>query len=220
MHRRLSSRLTRVVAITGFGAVALALPRWLLGLRAAGRILDPNQAPAAQVAIVFGAGLRRDGTPTLVLADRVAVAAKLYQQGKVRSILLTGSTRDGRSEPRAMRALALRLGVPESAISIDEGGTRTYESCARAKRVFGVQHALLVTQRFHLPRALALCDSLGIEAWGVSADLHAYSASLQLLWELREVPASLVAFWETHTGRPDVNRAIAGPGVEGSPHDA
>jgi vancomycin permeability regulator SanA len=113
--------------------------------------------------------------------------------------------------------------VPEAAILIDEGGTRTYESCARARDVFGIQQALLVTQRFHLPRALALCDSLGLEAWGVVADLHAYSAPSRLLWELREIPASLVALWETHTGRPVVTNLVTverALDAEGSPRDA
>lgn len=178
--------------------VALALPRWFVVHRAQNRIYTPAEAPPRPFALVFGAGLRRDGTPSLVLADRVAAAASLFHQGKVERLLLTGSAPSpSRDEPQAMRQLALSLGVPEDAIWMDNQGERTLDSCQRAKEVFGIDTALLVTQRFHLPRALATCDGLGLTADGVAADLSSYSRRTQRFWELREVPATLMAVWET-----------------------
>ncbi|MCJ7511360.1 MAG: YdcF family protein [Anaerolineales bacterium] len=179
--------------------LAFVLPRAVVLQRYAGRIHTPATAPARPVAIVFGAGLRRDGTPSLVLADRVAAAAALYLQGRVEGLLLSGSaSAASRDEPAAMRDLALALGVPETAITLDRLGDRTFTSCKRARAVFGIEQALLVTQRFHLPRALAICRGLGMEADGVAADLHPYSRRAQGYWSLREVPATLVAVLETY----------------------
>lgn len=178
-------------------AVAIAVlivPRLLLIYRYASAIVAPADAPTRTTAIVFGAGLRRDGTPTQVLADRVATAARLYHQGSVQSLFLSGSAR-GQSydEAEAMRTLAIELAVDPQAILVDKQGTRTLETCLRARQAFGIRSALLVTQRFHLPRAMALCQALGIEADGVQADLSRYSTRSRWFWELRELPASLVA---------------------------
>ena len=101
-----------------------------------------------------------------------------------------------------MAALAEELGVPRDAIVLDPGGVRTFESCLRARILLGVHSALLVSQRFHLPRALALCSAQGIEASGVAADRSFYSARSRRFWELREYPASLVAVFEALLSRP------------------
>jgi vancomycin permeability regulator SanA len=182
----------------------LLLPRWALVWRFSPHISPAAlDAPARPVAIVFGAGLRRDGRPTLVLADRVATAVSLYHQGKVERLILSGSARTpAYDEPAAMRALALSLGVPDDRLTLDRQGARTRLTCSRAREVYGVDHALLVTQRFHLPRALALCHALGIDAAGVAADLHTYSERSRRIWELREYPASLVALLESLWTRP------------------
>lgn len=182
--------------------LALALPRAVVVRLYADSIHTPETAPARPVAIVFGAGLRRDGSPSQVLADRVAAAAALYLQGRVESLLLTGSALSAtRDEPAAMRQLAISLGVPEHAIRLDRQGDRTFASCQRAISIFGVSQALLVTQRFHLPRALAICHGLGIQAEGVAADRHAYSRRAQSYWNLREIPATLAAVLETYLAR-------------------
>jgi SanA protein len=189
-------QMSRWIILLALLAAGLAAPKWILKWRYGSGILAAEQAPARDVAIVFGAGLRRDGSPTTVLADRVVTAVDLFHTGKVRSLLMTGSARDGYDEPTAMADLAQSLGVPAEAIILDPGGVRTYESCARAAGS-GVRSALLVSQTFHLPRALALCDSMGLEADGVSADRSAYSARARRFWSLREYPASLVALIET-----------------------
>ncbi len=176
-------------------ALLLLVPRWLLIRRYSVRIFTPENAPGKTTAIVFGAGLRRDGTPTTVLADRVTTAAYLHRAGKVKRILMSGSiSGDLYNEPAAMRSLALDLGVPDKDILIDTGGIRSLHTCQRAHQVFGIEHALLISQRFHLPRALIICDAIGISADGVASDLRPYRS--RVLWELREIPATLRALWD------------------------
>jgi SanA protein len=187
----------RWILLLALVLAALALPRWVLGWQFAGRIRPMALAPDRPVAIVFGAGLRRDGTPTRVLMDRVETAVELYRTGKVERLLMSGTARPGYDEPGAMARAAESLGVPAEAVIVDPQGFRTRESCARARAVFGFDSALLVSQRFHLTRALALCDSVGIDANGVAADRSRYSARSRTFWELREYPASLVAVLES-----------------------
>jgi SanA protein len=195
---RLTISLARAAVAGAVLLGVLAVPRWVLGRRYARVIYAPQSVPPQPVAIVFGAGLRRDGTPTTVLADRVETAVRLYQQGSASRLLMSGSPVAGRSsEAEAMASLALRLGVPREALLLDQGGSRTYDTCERARRLFGLDRAILVTQRFHLPRALATCEALGIQAVGVAAEIHSYSLHSLGFWWLREVPATLVALWET-----------------------
>jgi len=163
-------------------------------LRAPGEMVQP-----APVAIVFGAGLWRSGAPTPVLADRVTTAVELYEQGVVEKILLSGDNSDpGYNEPEAMRQLALRLGVPEEALVLDFAGRRSYDTCYRARHVFGVQRAIAVTQAYHLPRAVYSCRELGIDTQGVAADRRRYSRGPYLYWRLREVAATLGAVLDLH----------------------
>ncbi len=145
------------------GAIAALLALWapkrIVERRFVDSIVDIADAPHAPVGIVFGAGLRRDGGPTTVLYDRVAAAARLFSEGKVDSLLLSGyETLEGYSEPSAMREVAESLGVPSEAIVTDGLGTRTFTTCERAISTFGIERALLITQDYHLPRALAICD--------------------------------------------------------------
>lgn len=174
------------------------LARLYLWLRGAPRIYErPEEVPAQPVALILGAGLRADGSPTAVLADRVRAGVELYRLGKVKTLLLSG---DGRSspyynEPEAMRRLALRLGVPEQALQVDPEGLRTLASCQRAREIFGFTRVVVVTQRFHLDRALWLCDAAGIEAVGLAADRSPYGPR-RLWWTVREIPASLSALAE------------------------
>jgi SanA protein len=192
-----------LVIILILGVLILGLSRTITGLQAISRLYEVQNAPQKQVAIVFGAGLTRDGRPTSVLRDRVEAAANLYFAGKVEKILMSGDNRfSDYNEPGAMRAYALSLGVPDHAIVLDYAGRRTYDTCYRAKAIFRVQQALLVTQNFHLPRALYLCNALGIQADGVSADLHPYRRSAQFIWNLRELPASLTALLDVHFRHP------------------
>ncbi len=193
------------------GGVLLAgLPWIFIRLRTQSRIYRTTaDAPSAPVAIVFGAGLYRDGTPMPVLADRVSTAVDLYKAGKVGKILLTGDNRFPEyNEPEAMRRFAISLGVPETDLVSDYAGRRTYDSCYRARFIFNVKKAILVSQEFHLPRAVYLCDQLGIEAIGVTADRRVYRTSSLLQWNLREWAACFFAILETQITHP---QPVLGP---------
>ena len=168
------------------------------------RIVSADDAPDEYpVAIVFGAGLHWDGSPTPVLRDRVKTAVELYNQGKVQKLLLSGdNSYIEYNEPGAMQDYAIELGVPIEDIVLDYAGRRTYDTCYRAKSIFKVEKALLVTQKFHLPRALFLCDQLGISSQGVNADLREYSQYSLRYWNIREIFATISAMWDVWIQRP------------------
>ncbi len=192
-----------IVVFLLLGSMTVLLPRLLTAWYAWPRLFTVDGAPQSPVAIIFGAGLWRDGTPTPVLRDRVATGADLYFQGKVQKLLMSGdSSTVGHNEPGAMREYAISLGVPPQDIVLDYVGRRTYDTCFRAKQKFEVKEAILVTQKFHLPRALYICNKLGLPAIGVEADQRAYSRAPLILWNLREIPATLVAFWQVYITRP------------------
>jgi SanA protein len=161
-------------------------------------------APQGKTALVFGAGLYRDGSPSPVLRDRVLTAVELYKAGKVGKMLMSGDNSTlSYNEPGAMKKYAMQLGVPENAIVLDYAGRRTYDTCYRAKAIFGITEATLVTQDYHLPRALFICRNLGLDAIGVSADRRVYSRVTYIYWRIREIPATLSAFIEVLVTHPE-----------------
>jgi SanA protein len=192
-----------IAALLIIGTLTILLPRLLTAWYARSRSFTVENTPPSPVAIIFGAGLRRDGTPTPVLRDRVVTGVDLYFQGKVQKLLMSGdSSTVNHDEPGAMRDYAISLGVPSQDILVDYVGRRTYDTCFRALHEFEVSEAILVTQDFHLPRALYICNKLGLPAIGVKADQRAYSPTPHFLWSLRELPATLVAFWQIYISRP------------------
>ena len=185
------------------GILGLILPRIITTIFSLNRIYQKENAPATQLAIVFGAGLRRDGSPTAILRDRVETAADLYFSGKVEKILMSGDNRfEYYNEPESMRQYALSLGVPDAAIALDYAGRRTYDTCYRAKAIFGASEALLVTQKFHLPRALFLCNALGLNSYGIEANNIRYRKISLLIWNFREQIATLGAFIDVYLSNP------------------
>lgn len=179
-------RWGRRVLVAGVCLVAAVLGlSHYVEVRYEDRIVLRQEAPSAPVALVFGAGLAPGAVPSPVLAQRLDVAIALWRQGTVKGLLLSGDNSDRwHDETRAMVRYALERGVPESALVEDSGGLSTYDSAVRARTVFGVERAVLVTQRFHLPRALYIANSVGIEAWGVAADEGRPSTRRYVLREL------------------------------------
>lgn len=192
-----------LLALVAIGLLFAAIARILVVSSSNRFILPLESQPQAQVALVFGAGLRRDGSPTAILKDRVQSAVELYRSGKVSKLLMS---RDNRfidyNEPGSMREYALSLGVPAKDIVLDYAGRRTYDSCYRAKYIFGVKSAILVTQPFHLPRAVYTCREIGIEATGFAANNIYYRKISQLYWNIREIPAILVSVIEVNITHP------------------
>ena len=194
-------RLIRALVLLGL--LVFFLPRLITSIYAAFQTFSVEEVSPDRVAIVFGAGLRRDGTPTAVLRDRVETAARLYFDGKVEKLLMSGDNRvENYNEPEAMRLHARSLGVPDEAMVLDYAGRRTYDTCYRAKAIFGVESAILVTQKFHMSRALFTCNALGLKAVGVEANNYYYLKRSRLYWNIREQFATVGAFWDVYIKRP------------------
>ncbi len=154
----------------------------------------------ADCALVLGAGLRDDGTPSDVLRDRLDEALALYRQGRVTRILVSGDHRTARyDEPNAMRRWLEDHGVPPEAVFMDHAGLDTYSSVWRARHVFGASRIVVVTQRFHLARAVFVARTLGMEAEGAAADRRPYRGMVWL--ELREVASRTKALGDVTLGR-------------------
>src|SRR4051812_4892818 len=143
---------------------------WVRGT-AAGHVYTEAGVPAAPVALVLGAQVYDDGSPSPFLAARLEIARRLLADGKVHAILVSGDNRrHGYNEPGAMFRWLVARGVPSQRIVLDFAGLDTYDSCDRARRVFGVRQAIVVTQTYHLDRAVTLCRTLGVNATGVGDD--------------------------------------------------
>ncbi len=142
----------------------------------------------ADCILVLGCGILPDGTPTAMLKDRLLTAISLYNAGYADILLMSGDNgRVNYDEVSAMKAFAMAEGVPESSIVLDHAGFSTYESVYRARDIFCVEKVIIVTQKYHLHRALYIANALGVEAQGVSADLRGYSG--QIFREIREILA-------------------------------
>jgi SanA protein len=186
VRRRL--RLLLVLAAIPILLVAGANAVVLLDARgdSAGSLED---VPHAQAALVLGAQVKPDGTPSDMLADRIAAAAELYRAGKVDKLLLSGDHgRWGYDEVGTMRRALLAEGIPADDVFTDHAGFDTWDSAQRARRVFGVGSAIVVTQRFHLARALYAAHRAGLQATGYAADRRSYGRVMGRL-RLREALA-------------------------------
>jgi vancomycin permeability regulator SanA len=160
----------RLVQAVMAGCVLALLPATWLFLSTDGRLRTAADVPRAPVAVVFGAGLWH-GEPSPYLAHRLDAAARLYRQGRVKVLLVTGdNSRKDYDEPDAMRAYLTKHGVPGDRIVRDYAGFDTWDSCVRARKIFGVDRAVLVSQGFHIRRAVALCEAAGVDSYGLGVD--------------------------------------------------
>ena len=170
---------------------------------------DPVRLPTIEVALVLGAApIGPEGGPNRYFEYRLDAAAALWHARKVKYLLVSGDNRrKDYDEPSAMREGLIRRGVPPEAIYRDFAGLRTLDSVLRAQSIFGQKRLIVVSQRFHLSRAIFLARDAGIEAWGFEARdvVRAYS----LLTELRRYPSALRAYFDVwfdtaprHAGKP------------------
>jgi len=204
MDKNFVKKVIRMMRNLAFlGILVITAPRIVFVLSAAPVIFSKDETPSRRVAIVFGAEVKRDGTPSVVLRDRVETAVELYKSGKVEKLVMSGDNRfEHYNEPESMRRYALTLGMPDPDIVLDYAGRSTYDTCYRAKAIFGVNSAILVTQGFHLPRALFLCKAFGIDAVGVEANHYYYLKRLRLIWNTRELLATVKAVWDVYLTKP------------------
>jgi len=140
-----------------------------------GRIFDVEEAPSERVVIVLGASVLRSGQPSDMLADRLLTALDLYHAGKAEKFLLSGDHgKVDYDEVESMRKFLLEREVSEGDIVLDHAGFDTFDSMSRAKKVFGLNEALVVSQSYHLPRAIYVAENNDLEVFGVSADRQNY----------------------------------------------
>ena len=154
----------------------------------------PTENPP-RIAIVFGAKVWENGEPSHALYDRIITAAELYRAGRVKKILMSGDNQnENYDEPTAMKATAVKLGVPADDVVLDFAGRRTYDTCFRAKKIFEVQKAIVVTQEFHQTRAIYLCNNLGVDSIGITANRRRYEG--ERYWAFREFFSRASAWFE------------------------
>ncbi len=193
-----------VVVAVLFAVVPVAVVQGLGQLRLRPSVEDVDPRP---VVVVPGAGLRPGGVPSVYLERRLAAARDLYQAGTVQTILVSG---DGLSpyhdEPAAMAGWLVAQGVPVDAVVRDPGGLDTHDTCVRAHDEFGVDRAVVVTQDYHVRRALFSCGRAGIDVVGVGVSAQSETPSRAVIWHLRELPASWKAFWDGVFSRPPAVR--------------
>ncbi len=193
--------MRRVLFIAaGLIAVVLVLPNAIVLLGGRGATDQVDEAPRAQAALVLGAQVYADGRPSIMLADRVSAAAELYEADRVDKLLLSGD--HGRvqyDEVATMKRILLGRGIPAEDIFTDHAGFDTWDSAQRAKRVFDVDSVVVVTQKFHMARALYDARHAGLDATGYVADKRQYGKIMGKL-RLREAAARVKTLGDVVTG--------------------
>ncbi len=176
------SRKWRVVGFCMAGIMLLAIAPVYTFTAMRGKEYSISNVPKHDVAIVFGAGVYPDGTPTPFLESRLLAAIKLYKAGKTRVIVMSGDNRTTHyDEPTAMKQYVVDRGIPARDVVLDYAGYDTYDTCYRVHNLFGVNSAILVTHGYHLPRAILTCSKLGINSVGIKADRTGSSFSKNYL---------------------------------------
>jgi vancomycin permeability regulator SanA len=157
--------------------------------------------PTAPVALIFGAGILNNTTPSDALRDRLDAGVALYKAKKVRKLVMTGDNgRDAHDEVSVMKQYALKHNIPEKDIILDHAGFRTYDSCYRARDVFGLWDVIAISQEFHLPRVLYTCNQLDVHAVGYVADKQPYL--LAHWYSVREFMARFKAWYQIKITKP------------------
>ncbi len=202
--------LSTLLVLVGLGAASVAGPTLWTRFVARDRNLTAEQAPARDVAIIFGAEMYPSGRPSPYLKARLDLGAELYDAGKAQVLIVSGdNAAEHHHETANMKRYLVSRGVPAERVVEDEHGLDTYDTCVRAREVFGITEALLVSQRYHLHRAVATCEAVGVDAVGVG-DVSVKATSKR--WDefaTREVGANLKMVWDVTTRRT--------PNLEGDP---
>jgi SanA protein len=195
-------RMKRIVALgVVCGLLVVGVPNLIVWLGGRSPVTtDVAKVPHAQAALVLGAQVYRDGRPSIMLTDRINAAAELYKAGRVDKVLLSGDHgRKTYDEVGTMRRILLAQGIPAQDIFTDHAGFDTWDSAQRARRVFDVQSAVVVTQKFHMARALYDARRAGLKATGYAADRRDYGTVMRRL-EVREAAARVKTLGDAITG--------------------
>ena len=198
-------KFIKFILICACAALLLAgLSRVVMVMSAKDKTFDVASVPPAQVALVPGAGITADDRPTLALRDRIDGAIELYRAGKVQKILMSGDNSSiYYNEPGAMTNYAIEQGIPESDIVQDYAGRRTYDTCYRAKEIFGLESVIVTTQQYHLSRMVFLCEQFGLNTSGVPVKQSDYLLNRYMMWNVREVLATVAAYIDIYILKPE-----------------
>jgi SanA protein len=191
-----------LLVVAGFLLAVTVLPNAIVLAGGRGSTGDTRDVPRAQAALVLGAQVLPNGHPSRMLEDRIAAAAELYEAGKVDKLLLSGDhSRVVYDEVGTMRLQLLKRGIPAEDIFTDHAGFDTWDSAQRARRVFAVETAVVVTQRFHMARALYDARRAGLKVSGYEADrdAHGYGRVMGRL-RVREAAARVKTLGDVLTG--------------------
>jgi SanA protein len=198
MSRRRLIGIAALVVLLPVALVAAANAIVLLGGK--GDQKNLRDVPHAQAALVLGAQVKADGQPSAMLADRIATAEALYRAHKVDKLLLSGDHGQWRyDEVGTMRKALLKHGIPPKDLFTDHAGFDTWDSAQRARKVFGVHSVIVVTQDFHMARALYAARHAGLDANGYSADRRTYGHVIARL-RMRETLARVKVVADVLTG--------------------
>ncbi len=186
----------RVIALSLLGCIVL-VGILVLSINAyvkhsvADSILSPEEATTladADCILVLGCQVKANGVPSHMLEDRLRRGVELYHLGASDKLLMSGDHGQTEyNEVATMKHYAVDAGIPDTDVFMDHAGFSTYESLYRAKEVFGVQKVIIVSQEYHLYRALYIAEQMGLEAYGVGADYRSYWG--QTKREIREILA-------------------------------
>ncbi len=167
------------ISLVAIGVLAVLIPNIIVCASSSGYIVDREDISKLDkdfdCILVLGAGVYSDGTPTPMLNDRLVVACDAYESGLSERMIMSGDHLNADyDEPTAMKKFAVEQGIESKVIFLDHAGINTYDSVYRAVKLYGAKKILIVTQKYHLYRAIYLAKALGAEAYGVSANLRSY----------------------------------------------
>lgn len=190
MKRKAKRIITVLISEAALLAAAVFVPNFIVVNNTKSNIVTLEEAAELSdidCAVILGAGVR-DGKPTPMLRDRLLTGIELYKSGAAKKLIMSGDHgSDDYDEVNIMKSFAVDSGVPDSDIFMDHAGFSTYETVYRAKEIFEANSVIIVSQEYHLYRALYIAEKLGVRAVGVAADLNTYGG--QTMRDLREILA-------------------------------
>ncbi len=200
--KNLTKRLKIIICgITALVAITIAIPPLIVYSGKYKIYTDIAHVKETRIAIVFGAGVNDNYEPSDMLEDRLLTALELYENDKIEKILVSGDNRTSHyNEPQVMYEYLLEKGVDEDDIVRDYAGRRTYDTCYRANKIFGVNEAILISQGYHLPRAIFLCEQFSISSTGYSATRRPYFYSR--VYKSREILALYKSVLDVYILKP------------------
>lgn len=201
MKRKLKTILIIAVLLLLIGAGTVFTINYYVQGVGSQYIVSSDKAPEADAIIILGAYVLPDGTVSTMLNDRLTTGLELYEAGKSQRILVSGDHgRKDYDEVNSMKEFLKDKNVPGSDIFMDHAGFSTYESMYRAKEIFKAQKVIIVTQEYHLKRAVFIARQLGLEAYGVAADKRNYYGIIK--YEIREIAARNKDFFTSRIIKP------------------